>query len=73
MRADCAATVQVRINERSQNCWAFEGRIERLYVYHWRADAFDNRFDAGLLGKDGVPRASYYTLKRWLSTPWFTP
>ena len=51
----------------------YRRRIERLYVYHWRADAFDNRFDAGLLGKDGVPRASYYTLKRWLSTPWFTP
>jgi hypothetical protein len=51
----------------------YRGRIQRLYVYHWRADAFDNRFDAGLLGKDGAPRASYYTLKRWLTTPWFTP
>ena len=45
---------------------AYRSRIERLYVYHWRQDAFDNRFDAGLLGKDGTPRASYYTLKRWL-------
>jgi hypothetical protein len=51
----------------------YRSRIERLYVYHWRADQFDNRFDAGLLGKDGTPRASYYTLKRWLTTPWFTP
>jgi hypothetical protein len=51
----------------------YRRRIERLYVYHWRADAFNNRFDAGLLGEDGVPRASYFTLKRWLSTPWFTP
>ena len=51
----------------------YRGRIGRLYVYHWRADQFDNRFDAGLLGKDGTPRASYYTLKRWLTTPWFTP
>ena len=51
----------------------YRRRIGRLYVYHWRADQFDNRFDAGLLGKDGTPRASYYTLKRWLTTPWFTP
>ena len=51
----------------------YRSRIGRLYVYHWRADQFDNRFDAGLLGKDGTPRASYYTLKRWLTTPWFTP
>ena len=51
----------------------YRSRIARLYVYHWRADQFDNRFDAGLLGKDGTPRASYYTLKRWLTTPWFRP
>jgi hypothetical protein len=51
----------------------YRRRIARLYVYHWRADAFNNRFDAGLLDKDGVPRASYYTLKRWLTTPWFRP
>jgi hypothetical protein len=51
----------------------YRRRIARLYVYHWRGDAYGNRFDAGLLNKDGLPRASYYTLKRWLSTPWFTP
>jgi hypothetical protein len=51
----------------------FRGRIERLYVYHWRQDSFNNRFDAGLLDKDGQPRASYHTLERWLTTPWFTP
>ena len=51
----------------------YRRRIERLYVYHWRGDAYGNRFDAGLLDKDGLPRASYFTLKRWLSTPWFTP
>src|SRR5215211_93115 len=50
---------------------AYRKRIGRLYVYHWRQDAFDNRFDAGLLGKDGKPRASFYTLERWLKTPWF--
>jgi hypothetical protein len=49
-------------------------RIERLYVYHWRQDEYGlNRFDAALIGQDGVPRASYYTLARWLRTPWFRP
>jgi hypothetical protein len=51
----------------------YRGRIARLYVYHWQQDAFANRFDAGLLNKNGEPRASYHTLKRWLGTPWFTP
>jgi hypothetical protein len=51
---------------------AYRRRIERLYVYHWRQDWFDNRFDAGLLSKDGKPRPSFYTLERWLNTPWFT-
>ena len=51
----------------------FRRRIGRLYVYHWRQDAFDNRFDAGLLDKTGKPRAGYHTLERWLETPWFTP
>jgi hypothetical protein len=51
----------------------YRRRIQRLYVYHWRQDSFNNRFDAGLLRKDGQPRASFYTLERWLKTPWFTP
>jgi len=51
----------------------FRSRIERLYVYHWRQDSFDNRFDAGLLDKTGKPRASYHTLERWLGTRWFRP
>jgi len=51
----------------------YRSRIERLYVYHWRQDSFDNRFDAGLLNADGEPRPSYRTLRRWLTTPWFTP
>jgi hypothetical protein len=51
----------------------YRRRIGRLYVYHWRQDSYGNRFDAGLLNKDGAPRPSYLTLKRWLNTPWFTP
>jgi hypothetical protein len=50
----------------------YRSRIQRLYVYHWRQDDYGNRFDAGLLNKDGKPRPSYLTLKRWLSTRWFT-
>jgi hypothetical protein len=51
----------------------YRSRIQRLYLYHWRQDTYGNRFDAGLLNKDGQPRPSYLTLKRWLNTPWFTP
>jgi polysaccharide biosynthesis protein PslG len=50
---------------------AYRNRIQRLYVYHWRQDD-KNRFDSGLIGEDGVPRPSYYTLERWLRTRWFT-
>ena len=49
----------------------YRSRIGRLYVYNWRQDSFDNRFDAGLLKANGTPRPSYHTLKRWLGTPWF--
>jgi hypothetical protein len=49
-------------------------RVERLYVYHWRQDEYGlNRFDSALIGQNGKPRASYYTLARWLRTRWFTP
>ena len=51
----------------------YRSRIERMYVYHWRQDAFANRFDAGLLRANGKPRASFHTLQRWLATPWFAP
>jgi hypothetical protein len=53
---------------------AYRRKIERLYVYHWRQDEYGlNRFDAGLIRQDGKPRPSYYTLARWLRTPWFNP
>ena len=43
-------------------------------MYHWRQDLYGlNRFDAALIRQDGKPRPSYYTLARWLKTPWFTP
>jgi hypothetical protein len=66
-RANVAMTRVLRLAK------AYRSRIERLYVYHWRQDTFSNRFDAGLLSKDGRPRPSYRTLQRWLRTPWFKP
>jgi hypothetical protein len=48
-------------------------RIDRMYVYHWRQTDAASRFDAGLLRADGAPRASYFTLARWLDTRWFSP
>ena len=51
----------------------YRGRIDRLYVYHWRQSSPKSRFDAGLLRSTGEPRASYHTFARWLDTPWFTP
>jgi hypothetical protein len=49
-------------------------RLARLYVYHWRQDEYGlNRFDAALIRQDGKPRPGYYTLARWLRTPWFRP
>ena len=44
-----------------------------MYVYHWRQTDSASRFDAGLLRADGAPRASYFTLARWLDTRWFAP
>jgi hypothetical protein len=53
---------------------AYRSRVERLYVYHWRQDLYGlNRFDSALIRDDGKPRPSYYTLARWLRTPWFRP
>jgi hypothetical protein len=66
-RANVAITRVLRLAK------AYRSRIERLYVYHWRQDAWGNRFDAGLLNKNGEPRASYHTLQRSLRTAWFTP
>ena len=67
-RANVALTRVLRLAR------TYRSRIERLYVYHWRQDLHGlNRFDAALIRQDGVPRPSYYTLARWLRTPWFRP
>ena len=40
----------------------YRSRIKRLYIYHWRAPAGENRFDAGLLRADGTTRPAYHTV-----------
>jgi hypothetical protein len=47
----------------------YRRRISRLYVYQWSIDFSGNRFDAGLVRADGVPRPAYYVLRhyrRWI-------
>lgn len=36
-------------------------RIPRVYLYHWLGSSL-NKWDSGLLGYDGRPRAAYWTL-----------
>jgi len=38
-------------------------RLERMYVYHWRAAAGNTLFDSALLSADGVPRPAYRIFK----------
>jgi hypothetical protein len=45
----------------------YRRRIARLYIYHWRASLADNRFDAGLLRRDGSARPAYNTLLSMLN------
>ena len=35
-------------------------RIQRMYVYHWRAAKHDRLWDSGLLSASGKPRPSYF-------------
>ncbi|HEX5911453.1 MAG TPA: hypothetical protein VFY44_13245 [Thermoleophilaceae bacterium] len=44
-------------------------RIERIYVYHWRAAAGDDLFDSGLLDVQGVPRPAYYLFFQAIGRP----
>src|SRR5436190_6981983 len=41
----------------------YRSRVRRLYVYQWSIDFSGNRFDAGLVRANGVPRAGYYVVK----------
>jgi Glycosyl hydrolase catalytic core len=51
----------------------YRSRIKRLYIYHWRQSSTDNRFDAGLVDRDGKPRPAYFTVRNRLATSTFSP
>ena len=42
----------------------YRSRIKRLYIYHWQQSPSDNRFDAGLLRRDGTARPAYNTVRK---------
>jgi hypothetical protein len=44
-------------------------RIERLYVYHWRAAPGDDLWDSGLLSAEGEPRPAYRIFFEALGKP----
>ena len=41
-------------------------RIKRLYIYSWFGAPRGARFDAGLVGPDGLPRPAFYVVKKFL-------
>jgi hypothetical protein len=51
----------------------YRSRIKRLYIYHWKQSAADNRFDAGLVRLSGTPRPAYTTVRKQLATRYFNP
>jgi hypothetical protein len=51
----------------------YRSRIKRLYIYNWRQPARSNRFDAGLVRRNGKARPGYKTVKRTLRTSTFNP
>jgi Glycosyl hydrolase catalytic core len=51
----------------------YRSRIKRLYIYHWKQSSSDNRFDAGLIRRDGTARPSYSTVRNQLRTRTFNP
>jgi Glycosyl hydrolase catalytic core len=42
-------------------------RIKRLYLYQWSGAPRGARFDAGLLGPDGLPRPGYFVVRKKLT------
>jgi Glycosyl hydrolase catalytic core len=51
----------------------YRSRIKRLYIYHWKQSSSDNRFDAGLVRRDGTSRPAYSTVRNALTTSTFNP
>jgi polysaccharide biosynthesis protein PslG len=51
----------------------YRSRIKRLYIYHWKQAGSSNRFDAGLVRRDGSARPAYNTVRSQLNTRFFNP
>ena len=51
----------------------YRSRIKRLYIYHWKQPSSNNRFDAGLVRRNGTPRPAYFTVRDRLTTRTFSP
>ena len=51
----------------------YRSRIKRLYIYHWKQPGAGNRFDAGLIRRNGTARPAYNTVLRQLATRAFNP
>ena len=51
----------------------YRSRIKRLYIYNWKQPAASNRFDAGLIRRDGTARPAYFTVLNQLRTSTFSP
>ncbi len=48
-------------------------RIKRMYLYNWRADLVNRRWDSGILAADGSERRAYGELLDGLALPRFRP
>ena len=48
-------------------------RVTRIYLYNWRSDPGNSRWDSGFLAADGQPRRAYFALLDALSLPRFAP
>jgi hypothetical protein len=50
----------------------YRSRIKRLYIYNWKQPNGNNRFDAGLVRKNGKARPGYNTVRRTIRTAAFS-
>jgi hypothetical protein len=50
----------------------YRSRIKRLYIYNWKQPIGNNRFDAGLVRKNGKARPGYNTVRRTIRTAAFS-
>jgi hypothetical protein len=66
-RADTATKRMFELAKR------YRSRIKRLYIYQWKQSGRDNRFDAGLVDRDGTARPAYATVRKQLRTRIFNP